>query len=236
MTETARRIDPLMAKLPEFSADWRFLLPVRAHSRIVVLSDTWHDYAANFTGLGVQVVSCHIAGTPSPDNANERVQADGQPGSCLAAGPAQPPFAAGSFDAVVIPHGIPETMLPSRCAADPFRGLKWLLRPEGVLLLGFSNHWSIFRRGRRMGIAISPSSIRERLEHAGFGRFSLYGAVPNLDKPAYVLPLKKRPLRFFLHHRFLGRRGSGLLRLLPGSLVSRIVPGLLPGYFMVAGG
>jgi SAM-dependent methyltransferase len=145
------------------------------------------------------------------------------------------PFADSSFDAVVIPFGIPKDLRDAGYGADGLSGLRRMLRPGGTLLLGFSGHWGFLRRGRRMGRAARPASMGRLLAEAGFGGSRLYAAVPNLDRPAYIFPLRKRPLQFFLQHRFLGKRGAALLSVLPPRLLTRLIPGMLPSYFIVAG-
>jgi SAM-dependent methyltransferase len=235
MEHVSLPLDPLKAKLPEYGIDWRFLLPMRAAARTLILSDTWTDSSARFADLEMQAISCHTVGAGSDADpwVSGAARPDGEPR--VVAHPAQLPFAGGSFDAVVIPFGIPKGLLAAGYGAGRLSALKRLLRPGGTLLLGFSNRWGFLRRGRRMGLAAGPASITRLLSRAGFGRRRLYAAVPNLDRPAYIFPLDQRPLQFFLRHGLLGKRGAALLRVLPIPILTRLMPGMLPSYFVVAG-
>ena len=84
-----------------------------------------------------------------------------------------------------------------------------------------------------LGIVAAPTAVARALREAGFAEIRLYGAAPNLDKPAYIFPLNKLTTRFFLRHRFLGRRGGTLLGGLP--FFPALISMVLPGYFIVAG-
>lgn len=234
MTEAAGEIDPLRAELPAFSVDWRFLLPVRAQARILILTETGDDFSDHFAGLGIEVVSTHLPGVQSRGDAPMGEHEAVESGRRLVTHPADEPLEAASFDAVVLPFGLPEALSGSSPGSDPLSGLRRLLRSGGVLLLGFSNRWGLLGRGQRAGIPMSPASMRRRLRAAGFGGFREYGAAPNLERPAYIMPLKNPPLQFFLRHRLLGRSVGPLLRLLPAPLIGRLLPALLPCYFVVA--
>ncbi|MGE5248938.1 MAG: hypothetical protein ACM3QS_01890 [Bacteroidota bacterium] len=216
MEPVSRPIDPLSAKLPAFSADWRFLLPIRPGSRMLVLTDWGGDFGQHFAGLRTRVVTWRAA---RPDAA---WSADGASRDRVCAQPPDAPFASHSFDAVAVPLGIPRTLSGSPTSVDYHRGLKRLLKPGGRLLVGSVN-----------GGDSRPSAFKRALERAGFEDIRIYGAVPNLAKPAYILPLERRSLQFFAHSSHLGRRAGRLLRLLSILPLSGLLRGLLPCYFVI---
>ena len=233
MEAGSQLIDPFSAALPDFSVDWRFLLPVRPGCRMLVLSEGGGDFARYFAALEMTVIVWRI---DAPERAAGKPHQDSdRPQDSVLFRLPDPPFLPGSFDMVAIPFGIPQRLLPEAGGISGFqRSLSRLLRPGGRLLMGFVNPRSL-RRPRLAGQSVFlPGRLKAELEGAGLRVLSLYGVAPDLLKPAYILPLRERSFRFFLQHRFSGKPAGRLFGMLPGSMTSAFLSRFLPCYFVVA--
>ena len=207
MQAVRHTLDPLQARLPAFSVDWRFLLPLRPGARMLVLVSGAQDAVPFFGELGLNVTTWDMG--------------------LLAT--AKLPLASGRFDVVASPFGVPAGLLEASLLSD-------LLEPEGSLLIGFSNSRG-FRRRPESGLAAhSLPSILRRLRALGMQVSGVYGAVPGLRKPAYILPLRPQALSFFIQHHYHSRRLAPLLRLLSLPFFSMSLSHFLPAYFVVATG
>ena len=138
MPDARALIDPLSARLPDFCVDWRFLLPLRRGTRLLVAGDKEQNFAPFFSGLDVLVVSYLPRGGSL---------------SGLAAGsnivifdPSHPPFAARSFDILALPFGLPEGFNGGGKRPGVLAVFRELLGPRGRLLVGAANRWSLWRR------------------------------------------------------------------------------------------
>jgi hypothetical protein len=132
------------------------------------------------------------------------------------------------YDIVAIPLGIKSSHLQPSLAR--------LLKPGGLLLIGFRNRWGVRKRSSPRTGAFTRRGLQRALERAGFREMAVYGAVPDLAKPEYILPLRKQALSFFLHHRYPGRRAAALLRLTSLPFFFALLSRTLPCYFMLASG
>jgi SAM-dependent methyltransferase len=219
-------VDPLVAELPAFSVDWRFLLPVQRRARMLAAGDESQGFFPYFSGLDVVVISFLPRASPGLKPAAAQLV------NAVIFDPSHPPFEPRSFDILAMPFGLPQGFLEEGDRPSP--SLDRLLRPGGTLLVGALNRWSLWRRRSNARRDFDRPALQRLLGRAGFRVERVYGAVPDLHKPAYILPLDSQALGFFLRHRFSGRRARRLSPLFSLPFLSKLLSGLLPGYFLVA--
>ena len=218
-------IDPSIARLPDNSMDWRFLLPLHFNGCMLVMSHATDDFASAFPDIGTLNLICQLD-APSILNKEDLHKA------YIIGDPRMLPFAAEPFDVVAIPFGLPGKFNSSIMELLPL----WasLLKPGGTLLMGVHN-----RRGQpRLDVNASEGamlpSLKSNLQQAGFSGVRVFGAFPDLNKPAWFLPLTQRSLGFFLRNHFAGKPGSWLISLFSYSFFPILVGAVLPGYFVSA--
>jgi SAM-dependent methyltransferase len=227
MPDAPSLIDPLSARLPAFCVDWRFLLPLRRGARLLVAGDTGQAFEPFFSGLDVFVVG-YLPRGASP--------------SGIAAGsntvifdPSHPPFAARSFDVLALPFGLPAGFNDPQKGPAGLSIFRELLGPGGRLLVGAANRWSLWHRSVASGVpSHGRSSLARLLRSAGYRVERVYGAIPGLIKPAYLLPLSAQALNFFLQHRYSGKRARRLSFLLSVPFLPAVLLHFLPAYFLLA--
>lgn len=228
MTHFLDSINPSEAKLPSFSVDWRFLLPLRKGTRLLVLGDSGQSFAPFFPGLQVLVVSLLTAAGLVDSSSDARLNG-------VVFDPALPPFAPASFDIIAIPFGFTGGLTSLLASPGMHPVVDLLLKPAGTILVGAANSLSLQPMSASSSHTVSRTELQRLLQDAGFHVSRLYGVFPNLYQPAYILPLQKQSITFFLRHRYSGRRLRRLAALLSLPFSLSIFSRLVPGYFLVAG-
>ena len=105
------------APSPQNSTDWRFLLPVSPQSKVLVVGRKCDDYIRLLSKLEIEATSWDDDLSVLPTGA----------------------FLPASFDIVTIPQGIPDEMQSenSHAQQETFQNLRRLLKPGGIILIGF---------------------------------------------------------------------------------------------------
>ena len=211
--------------LPEFGMDWRFLLPVIEGRRVLVIGGEHDDFSSLFVQLGASEVTFLPAVVENPSANGEQGKHDTMSGLSARS------FPPSSFDIVAVPFGF----CSGKSNFNFYRVVRLLIRPGGTFLIGFSN---IFFGRRRLSSIFNNSStpwriIRE-LRQVGYSRVDVYGAMPNLDAPEYILPLKPQLLGFTLQHRYRYKFSKSLLYVLSRRVTASVISNFLSYYFAVA--
>lgn len=217
------------SSLPNSSADWRFLLPITESSRILIIGGEYDGFSELFSKIGVLEVTwlCSSLLANSENKNVEHSKFD------AIANLATQSFPSKSFDMVVVPFGFPGGRLTDE--ADVFQMIRRLMRPNGTMLIGFSNIFGLFRRGEQSDSCYStPWQMIRKLRSAGYSQIDIYGAMPSLVSPEYIFPLKAHLLSFTLQHRYRYKLSDRLLQLFSSKPVASIFLYLLSYYFIIA--
>lgn len=211
--------------------DWRFLPDIPAGGRVLIFhTDPCHP-AEGLSAVFDRVITV-----------SERLPSNtlcSQTGIyCLQASCVFPPFEPQSFDLIAFPDGL------SVGARDPHRNLErlmmavqQLLRPEGVLYLGFRNSWShkrILRDSQNDQFHASLSNVQRLLHRTGFKDHRTYAMIPDHRTPVYVTPLSKKALGFTFGLYLRRSRRSRWLRSLIRPWIAEWFGRVVPGYGVVA--
>ncbi|HMU94726.1 MAG TPA: hypothetical protein PKE35_11595 [Anaerolineales bacterium] len=201
--------------LPSHGVDWRFLLPLREHTRMLVIHPSDADYDRSFQEFGIPFE------TVSFDNFNTDRS------------PLQ--FESGSFDIVAAPLGFGGDNRAGRQSqlGKNLLAVRSLIRAGGMFLLGFSNRWDIRRKGREFPNSSTTWRISRSLERAGFDGMRFYGTFPEPLTPEYIFPLNSQSLAFVLNYRYQHKLPGYFLKLTRTPAVNMLL-GFVPFYYAVA--
>lgn len=214
--------------LPASSADWRFLLPITKGSRILIIGGERNDYTELFGKLEVSAVTWLLGSLPVGGENNNYEQSKFDAVADLAAHSFPPMY----FDFVVIPFGFPGDKLTHE--VDVYQMIRRLIRPDGMMLIGFSNTLGLFRQGFRSDSFYStPWCMMYKLRLAGYSQIDFYGAMPNLATPEFIFPLKAQLLSFTLQHRYRYKLPAVLLYIFSSKPITTIFLYLLSYYFVI---
>jgi SAM-dependent methyltransferase len=216
------------------TTDWRFLPFIPTSGKVLVIY--YDDYSlplglsANFE-LVVTLVDLK-----SPVK-SAKLEVGVLSMCTISASSAQLPFRAHSFDLVAFPLGFRKTDSYQRDhESNILAATRQLLKPSGILYIGFPNRWS-YTRFRKKSTThenyISLSQAQTAINYAGFFIKEIYGTIPNHQVPERLFPLRKEALQFILYpyvHKKLGQFIPK--RILP--LIIRYSGSFLPGYSIVA--
>ncbi len=207
--DLATRLGPV--KIPDCSADWRFLLPISGGRSVLVVAPDCDEFALSFDAIKVKNTRWRF------EDFTNRVN--------------QPDLGNSRFDAVAFPLGIPAEV----AAADPEQLSRLLedalhfLTPGGALLFGFANRNGLpVRRSESHPIQSTRDEMKHLLITAGYSAVEIYGAFPTLDVPEFIFSPLVEDLQFLLRRRYKHKLPSLVLDLItlpaPASLLLRAIP------------
>jgi len=191
------------------SADWRFTLPIKEDSVVLVIG-------SGFGTVPVELArSCAtvIAMDSDVDRARylqARIVQEAIPNLhvVLSDGSVGFPFVADFFDLVAFTSALHGEMLRVPCQ-EMVRDLSTLLKAGGIAYLNFRNKWAFQRfLGRRMGgTGLTLHSLfgyQQMLEAEGLDTCTVVAPLPSQEGvPLFVLPLDHSgPMKFFLRSLF----------------------------------
>jgi hypothetical protein len=199
---------------PQNSMDWRFLLPILAESKVLIVGGGCDEFTQFFGQLGIESIAW------DHDFLN----------------PTRTPFPELHFEIIAIPHGFPDKGLSSspQQHLEVYRTMWHFLKPGGTILIGFSNAQVIRRRINPDNYYSTPRLMRQLLQKAGYETVTLYGAIPNLFTPEYIFPLTRKTVGFTLKHRYRYKLPARLLRWFDHPFFTAGFSHLLPSYFATA--
>ncbi len=198
---------------PKSSLDWCFLLPLDTGSRVLVIGGGQDDFTRLFGKMGISALTW--LGDDQLQGAFD-VQT----------------FPPSAFDVVVIPFGFPRG--GTLREHEVYRVIRGWLRPGGVLLFGFPNLLGLKRHFRSASRKATLWDIRRRLGQSGYSQLELFGVMPNLRAPEYILPLKGQTIGFAWQHRYRYKFPDRLLNLLGSRPAQALLAGLFPCYYVTA--
>lgn len=193
--------------IPTYSVDWRFLLPLDEHTRVLVVCNQPADYDRSFFELGM------TAELITSNQVNK---------------------VSGTFGVIAAPLGFEDNnfRIEKDRWADRYQTLLQLLHPGGSFLVGLSNRWSIRKRTQLL-----PSSsifeTRRILRMLGIDSFRFFGVLPEPLAPEFIFPLSGHALSFALNHRYQHKLPQTILLLAKTSAASLLL-NFLPFYYVVA--
>lgn len=199
--------------IPDSSLDWRFLLPLDAGSRVLVIGGGQDDFTRLFGKMGISALTWL---------GDEQIQGAFDART----------FPPAVFDVVAIPFGFPRG--GALRELETYRVMHGWLRPGGDLLFGFPNLLGLKRHFGSASRKATLWGVRRRLGQAGFSQMSLFGAMPNLQAPEYILPLKGQAIGFAWQHRYRYKYPDRLLNLLGSRPALALLAGLFPCYYVTA--
>lgn len=194
-------------------ADWRFLLPIDRHSRLLVIQDARDESCRwSLRELDMPLTVWRPRALAQAAAAN----------------------ASAEFDVIAAPLGLRTDAssgerMPS---IEAHRTVRRLLRPNGAFLIGFSNRWGLRRAGRHVAMPSSPREMTALLRAQGYAAIALFGAVPDACEPEYIFPLHPQSLSFVMRHRYRHHLPGYLLSRRP--VLSDALLRFLPAYYAVA--
>ena len=209
LSQTAMSPSPRVFK---HSLDWRFLLPLADPQKTCLLFEENTDLSQALEQVGIHV-SNRLSLSELRDRKQER------------------------FQLLIMPFGLPSGWAGTGRAAQVqfYFSIRHFIDPGGQLLMGFNHVFNVRARPRANYHPSTPRRLAGDLMQAGFRSVKMYGAMPNLEIPEYILDLDPRAIAFALRNRF--RRKPVVLRSL--HLLARIIgwksiSTILPCYFAVA--
>lgn len=270
--DNLRRSDPALHRdvTDELQLGWRLLVDLSEAVDVLEIGCRWG--AATFSiAESLDSPARLVAIDHAPEFASFTSLRARQSGEtrvvALCAREAEPlPFASGSFDAVLASRGLDGCGDGRAFLAEVAR----LLRPGGTLYLGGSGPYGPIALVRRPGLILdalrtllnsgrggrtanlwTPDRAKREFEAIGFVDVAVYGIVPDLARPLYLLPLDAPiALDFFLRSVFhaydwrlrlrkhnlerafaLAQLGVTLLRRLR---LTRLAPTFIPAYGIIA--
>jgi len=192
------------------SVDWRFLLPLSQNDTVLFVGDQSNELKKAFEELGVPAATWP---TISPAEISSDLRES-------------------TFNIVAVPYGMASDRRQGQSDRIAiYRTVRPLLKPGGVLLLGFTN---VFLGNENKIPAARPGQIRRMLRSAGYVKIDFYGVYPNLMIPEYIFPLKFSPFLFTMDFHLRNRLPGTLLRILSNRIVFVGISNLIPAYFAVA--
>lgn len=126
-----------------------------------------------------------------------------------------------TFDLISIPYDF--------LNSSGYPKLRDLIRPDGFLLIGFSNRF----RSKDVN-ATFLFQIRSILKKAGFSPLKYYGILPDQYIPEYIFPLTSQAIGFVLRHRYQYRLPRWVLQLISSTLSALLLSNFLPAYYVLA--
>jgi hypothetical protein len=193
--------------------DWRFFLPISPGSRILLIDPQAVEYVRFFDQLGFSAVNSmtHIDGI---------LESKSQ---------------ASAFDAIIAPRGLLfHNVQKVKNPSSVYQAACNLLRPEGVLFMGFLNSWrSVSDPGTAVQVS-SPGQIRRMLALASFKEIKLLGLTGDLAAPDYILPLEHQAIGFVLHHKYRHKVPARFANLFFYRLVTGVFSNFFGSYFVTA--
>jgi len=191
------------------SADWRFLLPLPDKGNVVLVGDNLGDAAYHFKQFNISLTLLD-----STYGLADLAEAVSSP-----------------TDVFAVPYGIPLNSPMSDLGGLDYNALRQLIRPGGVLLVGFSN---VYYKQRTGILSARPRYIQTLLRQARYSAIDLYGAYPDLITPEYIFPLKTSILSYVLHFHWQNKLPEMFLRILSAPLIVAGMANIFRYYFLVA--
>jgi len=200
---------------PKNSMDWRFLLPILPGIKILVVGQKCDELTQLFAKLEIE---SHLW---DYDFSN--------PIKVV-------PFSLSQFDIVIAPYGFSGKGLSSnpRRQREIYQTMQRLLKPGGTILVGFFNNWRFQRKRNPAPYSSNPMQMTRLLQKAGYKDVKLYGAIPNLSIPDYILPLTRQTVGFWLEHQYWSKVPERLLPYLYSPIFTTVFYYFLPSYFAIA--
>jgi len=193
--------------IPDYSVDWRFLLPIDEHTRLLIISDEHVDYDHSIHELG-------MSADVIPPNQIDKIS--------------------GTFGVIAAPLGFISNNFEVKKDQwiAGYQSLLRLLCPGGTFLVGMSNRWG-FRKKTQI---LPPSSIFETqraLSRIGIKSIRFFGLLPEPRAPEYIFPLSGHALSFVLNHRYQHKIPRAIL-LLAKTPSANLILNFLPFYYVIA--
>jgi hypothetical protein len=212
-THQAKLLEPLSS--PNNSVDWRFLLPILPESKILIVGQSCDDFTRLFNKLGIEAI-------PWDYDFSNSIKA--------------PLFPVTQFDIVAVPHGFPGKDLSSNPQhhLEIYQTMQFLLKPGGIILVGFSNNLGIRRKFTPGTYSSTVAQTTRLFQKAGFKEVKFYGAIPNLSMPDYIFPITRQTIGFILEHRYRTKLSARLLRWLYNPIFTAGFSHFFTSYFAVA--
>lgn len=212
---------------PDNSLDWRFLLPITAASKILIVGHECGHIQQYFMKLGFSdVYYCTDKPSQVTNSSNNKTQQNIIAYSDLEMRSELFSF----FDAVLYPHGFFKAELSSS-EAESYSYIKKFVRSGGILFIGFTN--GFFSKKDKFYYSYLWK-IKKALKKSGYTLTGAYGATPDQFSPEYVFPLTPQAISFIIRHRYVYKVSSMLLRLLASPFAARLLVYLFPAYFVTA--
>lgn len=208
---------PGPVKIPDCSADWRFLLPIRGGRSVLVVAHDCDEFVQSLDAINVKSTRWHFG------NFTARVH--------------RPESEQTHFDAVAFPVGIPRdiTITDPEQLSRLLEDALHLLTPGGALLFGFANRMGL--SARRSG-ARPIQSTRDEMKHllitAGYSAVEIYGTFPNLEVPEFIFSPIAEDLQFVLRRRYKHKLPSFILNLVTLPALTSLLLRAIPFYYAVA--
>jgi SAM-dependent methyltransferase len=211
--------------------DWRFLPGIPSSGKVLILHSNRCQPAEGLSTVFDVVITMS-------ERLPMKTRCSQVEPTYLQASGAYPPLKPHSFDLIAFPNGLyVGGRITQELLEALLKAIRRLLRPGGVLYLGFMNSWSFKRitRGFQSDqFRATLSSMRRLLHRTGFQGHGTYAMIPDHKTPVYITPLHKEVLGFSLGlYLRRSRYGKFLGRFFSPRLV-RWISWSLPGYGIVA--
>lgn len=198
-----RSINPTVYRqaIDEYRAQWRFVAPLTANSRVLDLSCGWGAAAFNLAESSALVAAADASSAQARFVAL-RAQQTGQDNiiSVQLGLDQRLPFATGYFDAVVLVDAL-SRVKDTELQRLVLRRIRAVLRPGGSLFLADINRLSAARLAT-WSIEGNPHTLggyQRLLQSAGFRDLRVYSPAPSHLEPFFMIPLdRQKPLAYFL--------------------------------------
>ena len=203
--DVLRRIDPTVYRqaADEYRAQWRYVAPLSANSRVLDLSSGWGAIAFSLAETCELVVAADACPAQTQLVALRARQSGQDNLLSLQLGLDQGlPFANGCFDAVVLLDAFSK-ITDTKLQRLILRRIHNVLRPNGSLFLADLNRLSVVLLAKRQALG-NPHTLggyRRLLHSVGFRGFRAYSPIPSHLEPFFMVPLDRRPpLTYFLRN------------------------------------
>jgi len=176
-------------------SDLRFLLPIQAEQKIIILG-YYPDLAEAISSAScttIQIITPKNPPQVRPESAQTyRALIDARHGRL--------PFATASADHIIAPIAHEHKSIAAIVAE-----ISRILRPGGWFLCG------IHQTNKLNWLSSSANAVQTLLRHPEFNQATLYGAYPGLHRPRYMIPLTSSgPALHFFQRLFVPRSPQGL--------------------------
>jgi SAM-dependent methyltransferase len=248
-------VDPQVYRqaVDEYRAHWRFLLPIGPDSQVLDLNSDWGAAAINLAECCGLVVAAEACPARARFIAVRARQMRHDNLIALQVGFDQPlPFAAASFDAVILVDAIARLATPAD-QRPLLRQVHTILRPGGAILLADTNRLSpaAMIDPHTSGCRHTIWGYRQLLRTAQFHSIQAHALLPSHLEPFFIVPLDHdapfasfletviRSQDFAAHVRQRGRHGLyRLVRLVgasaPLEMLTRLARPFVPSIALVA--